>query len=60
MSAEEKDRKEILQLVKKYYQNHIAHENSAVNSDRISYGGRYFDADEMINLVDSSLDFWLT
>ncbi|MEQ8187130.1 MAG: lipopolysaccharide biosynthesis protein RfbH [Candidatus Eremiobacterota bacterium] len=28
--------------------------------DRISYGGRIFDEKEIINLIDSSLDFWLT
>lgn len=27
---------------------------------RVSYAGRVFDEQEMINLVDSSLDFWLT
>ncbi|GFO60911.1 lipopolysaccharide biosynthesis protein RfbH [Geomonas silvestris] len=27
---------------------------------RISYGGRVFDEREMANLIDSSLDFWLT
>ncbi|MBQ8999236.1 MAG: lipopolysaccharide biosynthesis protein RfbH, partial [Clostridium sp.] len=27
---------------------------------RINYSGRYFDEEELINLVDSSLDFWLT
>ena len=27
---------------------------------RINYAGRVFDEEEMINLVDSSLDFWLT
>lgn len=26
----------------------------------INYGGRTFDAREMVNLVDSALDFWLT
>ena len=26
----------------------------------MNYGGRYFDDAEMVNLVDSSLDFWLT
>ena len=26
----------------------------------VNYGGRYFDDEEMVNLVDSSLDFWLT
>jgi len=28
--------------------------------DRINYAGRVFDEKEMVNLVDSSLDFWLT
>jgi len=28
--------------------------------DRISYAGRVFDEQEIINLVDASLDFWLT
>ena len=28
--------------------------------DRIAYGGRVFDEKEIINLVDSALDFWLT
>ncbi|MBX3721898.1 MAG: lipopolysaccharide biosynthesis protein RfbH [Turneriella sp.] len=27
---------------------------------RVNYAGRIFDQNEMINLVDSSLDFWLT
>ena len=26
----------------------------------VNYGGRFFDDEEMVNLVDSSLDFWLT
>jgi len=28
--------------------------------DRISYGGRVFDEKEITNLIDASLDFWLT
>jgi CDP-6-deoxy-D-xylo-4-hexulose-3-dehydrase len=28
--------------------------------DRIAYGGRIFDEQEIANLVDASLDFWLT
>ena len=27
---------------------------------RINYGGRFFDEKEVVNLVDSALDFWLT
>ncbi len=26
----------------------------------MNYGGRFFDEKELVNLVDSSLDFWLT
>lgn len=54
-------KKRILDLTREYYKE--AHKN---NSDfipgktRINYGGRYYDAEEMVNLVDSSLDFWLT
>ena len=29
-------------------------------SSRVPYGGRVFDERELVNLVDSSLDFWLT
>ena len=28
--------------------------------DRIPYGGRIFDEQEIVNLVDAALDFWLT
>jgi len=34
--------------------------NSFKEGDRINYAGRVFDEKEMINLVDSSLEFWLT
>lgn len=28
--------------------------------DRIQYAGRVYDSEEMLNLVDSAMDFWLT
>lgn len=28
--------------------------------DRITYAARVYDSEEMVNLVDSSLEFWLT
>jgi len=28
--------------------------------DRVNYAGRVFDSAEMVNLVDSALEFWLT
>lgn len=50
---------EILTLVKQYYQNYMQ-SKTYQNGDRISYAGRVFDENEMVNLIDSSLDFWLT
>ena len=50
---------EILSKVRDYY--HLAHESRHSGSlDRINYAGRVFDEREMVNLVDSALEFWLT
>lgn len=36
-------------------------ENSFIpGKSKVNYGGRIFDEQELLNLVDSSLDFWLT
>lgn len=52
-------KQEILNLVKKYYQeNHV--KKTYQKGDKITYAARVFDEEEMINLVDSSLEFWLT
>ena len=53
-------REEILQLVRKYYEENFANRKAYEEGDRIAYGGRKFDDEEMVNLVDSALDFWLT
>jgi CDP-6-deoxy-D-xylo-4-hexulose-3-dehydrase len=57
------DKKEILSLVKKYYQKNLNPKNKSKifkKGQRISYAGRVYDEKELINLVDASLDFWLT
>lgn len=54
------DKKEILELVKNYYKKHMVEDDNFKAGDRISYAGRVFDEKEMVNLVDSALDFWLT
>lgn len=54
-------RKDILSKVDLYY--HLFHEKKDTfdpNSDSLAYGGRVYDEREMMSLVDSSLDFWLT
>lgn len=58
---DEKLRKEILQKVKEYYIKHKKKDQKFVpGQTKIHYAGRIFDENEMMNLVDSSLDFWLT
>jgi CDP-4-dehydro-6-deoxyglucose reductase, E1 len=54
---------EILEKVAEYYrQAHAPTQNAPFvpGKTRVNYAGRVFDQDELVNLVDSSLDFWLT
>jgi CDP-6-deoxy-D-xylo-4-hexulose-3-dehydrase len=53
-------RTEILKLVEEYYQQRFAGRSFNPGVDTIHYAGRIFDAHELVNLVDSSLDFFLT
>ncbi len=52
-------RKKILELVVEYYQESPKVQFESGKSS-IPFAGRIYDAEEMVNLVDSSLDFWLT
>lgn len=59
MKTEKQAREEILNLVQDYYRNY--HNNSEYRAgDRIPYAKRVYDEREMVNLVDSALEFWLT
>ena len=61
MSKKEELKKQILELTRAYYKEvHEPQPDFVAGETRINYGGRYFDTEEMVNLVDSSLDFWLT
>ena len=53
-------RNEILELVKEYCEKFHNQQKDFHEGDRISYAGRFYDSEEMINLVDSALEFWLT
>ena len=54
-------KQEILERVAQYYDLvHATKASFVPGKSRIPYAGRVFDAAEMINLVDSSLEFWLT
>ena len=57
----EKEMKEqILSLVKEYCDKYHNQKKEFKEGDRISYASRVYDHEEMVNLVDSSLEFWLT
>ena len=49
----------ILNTVKDYYGKYMQ-KPEYKDGDRIPYASRVFDEKEMINLVDSALEFWLT
>ena len=55
----EQAKEQILQMVEEYWGKF--HQGKAQNDiARIPYAGRVYDSEEMKNLVDSALDFWLT
>ncbi len=61
MDPVEKLHREILEKVREYHQ--LRYGDSAPfepEVTRIGYAGRVFDAEEMVNLTDAALDFWLT
>lgn len=52
-------RNQILEKTKEYYKLKFESEKYS-EGDRIPFARRVFDENELVNLVDSSLDFWLT
>lgn len=58
--SEEKARKQILDAVAQYCNTFHAPKSQQEPGERIPYASRVYDSQEMINLVDSALDFWLT
>ncbi len=60
MGKAKKIREQILELVGTYWAEQFAPSIFRPGQDLVHYAGRVFDAEEMCNLVDSSLDFFLT
>lgn len=60
MDQEKFLREQAIQAAITYYQHVHAPKKEYVAGDRIPYAGRVFDEAEITNLIDSSLDFWLT
>ena len=53
-------RKYILEIVKKYYRTYHNKRKNFEQGDNIAYASRVYDYEEICNLVDASLEFWLT
>ena len=61
MLKKEELKAQILELTKEYYKEvHAQKKEFEPGKSFVHYGGRFFNDEEMVNLVDSSLDFWLT
>ncbi len=53
-------REDILQLIKSYYTDNFSSREFVPGQTLIPFAARVFDEKEITNLVDASLDFWLT
>jgi len=60
MKNAEDIRTEILALVREYHQVKFSREVFQPGKEMVHYAGRVFDAQEIENLVDAGLDFYLT
>lgn len=60
MKTRKEIRKEIFDKVAEFYNLRESHEKFFPGKTRIDYAGRVYDEKEIISLVDSALDFWLT
>lgn len=61
MNKKQELKRQILDLTREYYHEvHGQKKEFKPGETFVNYGGRYFDDAELVNLVDSSLDFWLT
>jgi CDP-4-dehydro-6-deoxyglucose reductase, E1 len=58
--SEKELRDKILDLTKLFYKEKFSPKKFVAGESIVHYAGRVFDENELLNLVDSSLDFWLT
>ena len=57
---EQDARESILNMVSEYCDKYHNQKKAFQVGDRIPYASRVYDHEEMVNLVDSALEFWLT
>ena len=60
MKTKDEARQEILDLVAEYARKYHTPSSEFKEGDRIPYASRVYDEKEIVNLVDSALEFWLT
>ena len=60
MTGRDEIRRQILSLVRRFHEADREPHPFRPGEDVVRYAGRVFDAEELVTLVDSSLDFWLT
>ena len=58
--TEQEARNQILEMVDGYCAKYHNQQKPFQEGDRIPYASRVYDSQEMMNLVDSALEFWLT
>lgn len=58
--TEQQAKQQILEIVAEYCNTYHNKKKNFSEGDRIPYASRVYDSAEMVNLVDSSLEFWLT
>ena len=56
--TEQQAKEEILKMVEEYCNTYHNQKKAFQEGDRIPYASRVYDSAEMVNLVDSSLEFW--
>lgn len=58
--TEQQAKEQILNMVDDYCRKYHNQQKPFEEGDRIPYASRVYDSQEMMNLVDSALEFWLT
>lgn len=58
--TEKQAKKQILEMVAEYCNTYHNIQSPYKEGNRIPYASRVYDSAEMVNLVDSALEFWLT
>ena len=60
MAGADELRERILELVAEFYDAEFGNGSFTPGESPVPVSGKVFDADELLHLVDASLDFWLT